>query len=148
MSCTPKAAPPSAQAPLVRIHAPLSKNKLPDLPWAGVALQPGGVGFGEGVVYGPEKRGPTTRRHPRARWSSRGCNGSHGLDREGLRLGRALVAPCSRTLVSSRLLWPPPAASQSKMPGPRVVSTAQPQHTSQHNTATSSQQPLSWSSLV
>jgi len=62
--------PPSAEAPLVSIHAPLSKNKLPDLPWRAVGLQPGGVGLGEGVVYGPEELGPRSRTHPRARWSS------------------------------------------------------------------------------
>ena len=87
------------------IHAPLSKNKLPDLPWAGVDLQPGGVGFGEGVVYGPEKRGPTTRRHPRARLSSRG---SAGLTWVGsLRLERALVAAAH---------WSPGCSSRPRQP--------------------------------
>ena len=60
--------PPSA--PLVSIHAPLSKNKLPKP----LGLQPGGVGGEEGV-YGPEERGPPTRSHPRAR--SRAFNSSH-----------------------------------------------------------------------
>ena len=116
--------PPSA--PLVSIHAPLSKNKLPKP----LGLQPGGVGGEEGV-YGPEERGPPTRSHPRAR--SRAFNSSHmGAGKTGWAWGwQALLALPCRTLVS-RLL-PPPAASQSKMPGPRVVSTASTYKSTQHS---------------